>query len=134
TPGGGASAVKSVRVPGGGSGLAMESGEETYAAVPKSVKSWSYLGSTVSSAPREPVRRRHRIAGATPREVYDVVVDFPSYPRLFPEFKEARVVSRTGDVARVEFRAQVVLAVGYVLDLACRSAAPAGGWTFGVAA
>jgi len=79
---------------------------------------------------REPVRRSHRIAGATPREVYDVVVDFPAYPRLFPEFKEARVLSRTGDVARVEFRAQVVLAVRYVLDLACRADAPAVDWTF----
>jgi ribosome-associated toxin RatA of RatAB toxin-antitoxin module len=79
---------------------------------------------------REPVRRSHRIAGATPREVYDVVVDFPAYPRLFPEFKEARVLSRTGDVARVEFRAQVVLAVRYVLDLACRADGPAVDWTF----
>jgi ribosome-associated toxin RatA of RatAB toxin-antitoxin module len=75
--------------------------------------------------PREPVRRRHHVPRATPREVYDVVVDFPAYPRLFPELKEARVLSRTGDVARVEFRAHMVLPIRYVLDLAC--AAPPDG-------
>jgi len=79
---------------------------------------------------REPVRRSHRIAGASPRQVYDVVTDFAAYTRLFPEFKEARVISRTGDVARVEFRAQVVLSVRYVLDLTCRADAPAVDWTF----
>jgi ribosome-associated toxin RatA of RatAB toxin-antitoxin module len=76
---------------------------------------------------REPVRRRHHVARATPREVYDVVVDFPAYPRLFPELKEARVLSRTGPVARVEFRAHMVLPIRYVLDLACAGEAPAGG-------
>jgi ribosome-associated toxin RatA of RatAB toxin-antitoxin module len=68
---------------------------------------------------REPVRRRQLISRATPREVYDVVVDFPAYPRLFPELKESRVVSRTGPVARVEFRALMVLPIRYVLDLTC---------------
>jgi ribosome-associated toxin RatA of RatAB toxin-antitoxin module len=68
---------------------------------------------------REPVRRRQYIPRATPREIYDVVVDFPAYPRLFPELKEARVVSRTGPVARVEFRALMVLPIRYVLDLTC---------------
>jgi ribosome-associated toxin RatA of RatAB toxin-antitoxin module len=71
---------------------------------------------------REPVRRRQLIPRATPREVYDVVVDFPAYPRLFPELKEARVVSTTGPVARVEFRALMVLPIRYVLDLTCSGA------------
>jgi ribosome-associated toxin RatA of RatAB toxin-antitoxin module len=70
---------------------------------------------------RVPARRRHHIARATPRELYDVVVDYPAYPRLFPEVKEARVLSRTetpkGSVARVEFRAHMVLPIRYVLDL-----------------
>jgi ribosome-associated toxin RatA of RatAB toxin-antitoxin module len=74
--------------------------------------------------PREPVRRRQLIPRATPREVYDVVVDFPAYPRLFPELKETRVVSITGPVARVEFRAQIVLPIRYVLDLTCSGASP----------
>jgi ribosome-associated toxin RatA of RatAB toxin-antitoxin module len=84
---------------------------------------------------REPVRRRHLVPRATPRDVYDVVVDFPAYPRLFPELKEARVVSRTGDVARVEFRAHMVLPIRYVLDLTCRGEATDGApltvdWTY----
>jgi ribosome-associated toxin RatA of RatAB toxin-antitoxin module len=68
---------------------------------------------------REPVRRRQHIPRATPRAVYDVVVDFPSYPRLFPELKDARVLSTTGAVTRVEFRAHMVLPIRYVLDLSC---------------
>jgi ribosome-associated toxin RatA of RatAB toxin-antitoxin module len=68
---------------------------------------------------REPVRRRHHVPRATPRQVYDVVVDFPAYPRLFPEIKEARVLSKNGAVARVEFRVQIVLPIRYVLDLTC---------------
>jgi hypothetical protein len=79
---------------------------------------------------REPVRRRHRLPGANPRDAYDVVVDFPAYPRLFPELKAVRVLSTAGEVTRVEFRAQVVLAVRYVLDLTCRPAVPSVDWTF----
>ena len=81
---------------------------------------------------REPVRRRHHVPRATPREVYDIVVDFPSYPRLFPELKEARVLSRTGNVARVEFRAHMVLPIRYVLDLTCDAdgATPTVDWTY----
>ena len=63
-------------------------------------------------------------------EVYAVVTDFPSYARLFPEFKQARVVSTTGNVVRVEFRAEVVLAVRYVLDLACDPGPLTVDWTF----
>jgi ribosome-associated toxin RatA of RatAB toxin-antitoxin module len=68
---------------------------------------------------REPVRRRQHIPRAAPRDVYDVVVDFPAYPRLFPELKEARVLATTGTVTRVEFRAHMVLPIRYVLDLSC---------------
>jgi ribosome-associated toxin RatA of RatAB toxin-antitoxin module len=84
---------------------------------------------------REPVNRRHHVPRATPREVYDVVADFPAYPRLFPELKEARVVSRAGDVSRVEFRAHMVLPIRYVLDLTCAGGGASGApltvdWTF----
>src|SRR5262245_38913802 len=79
---------------------------------------------------REPVHRTHVVARAAPAEVYAVVTDFAAYPRLFPEFKQTRVVSTTGDVVRVEFRAQVVIAVRYVLDLACRAAVPSVDWTY----
>ena len=79
---------------------------------------------------REPVHRTHLVARATPAEVYAVVTDFPAYPRLFPEFKQARVVSTSGAVVRVEFRAEVVIAVRYVLDLTCDVAALSVDWTF----
>jgi ribosome-associated toxin RatA of RatAB toxin-antitoxin module len=79
---------------------------------------------------REPVHRTHLVARATPAEVYAIVTDFPAYARLFPEFKQARVVSTTGNVVRVEFRAEVVLAVRYVLDLACDPGALTVDWTF----
>jgi ribosome-associated toxin RatA of RatAB toxin-antitoxin module len=79
---------------------------------------------------REPVHRTHLVVRAAPAEVFAVVTDFPAYPRLFPEFKQARVVSTTGNVVRVEFRAEVVIAVRYVLDLACDPAALTVDWTF----
>jgi ribosome-associated toxin RatA of RatAB toxin-antitoxin module len=84
--------------------------------------------------PREPVQRSHFIARATPREVYEIVVDFPAYPRLFPEIKDARVLAPgpagQPNVVRVEFRAQMVLPVRYVLDLTCLPDIPSVDWTF----
>jgi ribosome-associated toxin RatA of RatAB toxin-antitoxin module len=89
---------------------------------------------------REPVQRSFFVAGVAPRRVYDVVVDFAAYPQLFPEIKGGRVLSRTpvaaggsGEVVRVEFRAQVVLPVRYVLDLTCRpdpAETPSVDWRF----
>jgi ribosome-associated toxin RatA of RatAB toxin-antitoxin module len=79
---------------------------------------------------RAPVERSHVVRGAAPREVYDVVVDFEAYPRLFPEFKAARVLDRSGAVVRAEFRVEVVLAVRYVLDLRCDPEALTVDWTF----
>jgi len=79
---------------------------------------------------REPVHRTHLVARATPAEVYAVVTDFAAYPRLFPEIKQTRTVSTTGNVVRVEFRAEAVIAVRYVLDLACDPATLAVEWTF----
>ena len=77
---------------------------------------------------REPVHRSHLVTSATPREVYDIVVDFAASPRLFPELKGARVVSTQGSVVRVEFRAQMVLPVRYVLDLTCQPDVPSVDW------
>lgn len=78
----------------------------------------------------DPVRRIHSIAHARPAEVYAVVVDFPSYPKFFPEIKNARVVSVNGLCTRVEFRAQLVLPARYVLDLICDPSALTITWTF----
>jgi ribosome-associated toxin RatA of RatAB toxin-antitoxin module len=79
---------------------------------------------------REPVQRRHLLPRATPAEVYAVVTDFAAYPRLFPEIKATRVVQTTGPVVRVEFRAQIVLPIRYVLDLTCDPDRGTVDWTF----
>jgi ribosome-associated toxin RatA of RatAB toxin-antitoxin module len=67
---------------------------------------------------------------ATPAEVYEVVTDFGAYPRLFSELKATRILSKENPRVRVEFRAEVVLPVRYVLDLVCDSVAPSVNWTF----
>ena len=84
---------------------------------------------------REPVERRHVVAGATPAQLYEVVTDFGSYPRLFPEMKGTRVLAgpeapASGGTIRVEFRLQIVLPVRYVLDLTCDPGALTIDWKF----
>lgn len=59
-----------------------------------------------------------------------MVVDFLSYPRLFPELREARVMETDGKRVRVEFRAQVVVPARYVLDLLCDPEALTVDWNF----
>jgi ribosome-associated toxin RatA of RatAB toxin-antitoxin module len=76
------------------------------------------------------VRRDHFLPGATPTQAYAVVVDFATYPRLFPEITSARELSREGRTVRVEFQARVVLPVRYVLDLVCDPEAMTVDWTF----
>jgi ribosome-associated toxin RatA of RatAB toxin-antitoxin module len=88
---------------------------------------------TLSWAPmsvREPVLRRHFIQNAKPAEVYAVVTDFLAYPRLFPEFVSTRVVRTDGNVARVEFKVQIVMPVRYVLDLRCEPETLTVDWTY----
>jgi ribosome-associated toxin RatA of RatAB toxin-antitoxin module len=79
---------------------------------------------------RAPVERSFLLKGAAPREAYDVVVDFESYPRLFAELTSVRVLDRTPALLRVEFRASVVLPVRYVLDVRCDSDALTVDWTY----
>jgi ribosome-associated toxin RatA of RatAB toxin-antitoxin module len=76
------------------------------------------------------VRRDHFVPGASPDEVYAVVVDFPAYPRLFPEFQSTRVLATEEKRVRVEFNVKVMLAVRYVLDLVCDAGAHSVDWTF----
>ena len=71
----------------------------------------------------EPVSRNHYVPQATPAQVYAVVVDFPAYPKLFPEFTSTRVIETAGNRQRVEFNVQVVMPARYVLDLVCDPAA-----------
>ena len=76
------------------------------------------------------VERSHFVVGATPREVYDVVVDFSAYPRLFPDLTAVSVLQTEGKRVRAEFRASVLVAVRYVLDLVCDPEVPSVEWTF----
>jgi uncharacterized membrane protein len=68
--------------------------------------------------------------GLSPAEVFAVVTDFPSYPRLFKEMKSVTVLSRDGNRQRVEFRLEMVIAIRYVLDLICDAAAGTVDWTY----
>jgi ribosome-associated toxin RatA of RatAB toxin-antitoxin module len=78
----------------------------------------------------EPVNRTHFVPQATPAQVYAVVVDFPAYPRLFPEFTRVSVMETVGNRRRVEFNVQVVMPARYVLDLVCDDQAHTVDWTF----
>jgi ribosome-associated toxin RatA of RatAB toxin-antitoxin module len=68
--------------------------------------------------------------GIAPDAVYAVVVDFPAYPRLFPEIKAARVLSSDGRHVRAEFRGNIVLPFRYVLDLDCNPGALTVDWRY----
>jgi ribosome-associated toxin RatA of RatAB toxin-antitoxin module len=84
----------------------------------------------VSSENPTPVRRTHHVRGAQPRELYDIVTDFPAYPRMFREVKSASVLSVEGNRSRVEFRLEMVVAVRYTLDLVCNPEALTVQWTY----
>jgi len=68
--------------------------------------------------------------GLAPADVFGVVTDFPSYPRLFKEMKTVTVLSTDGNRQRVEFRLEMVIAIRYVLDLVCDASAGTVDWTY----
>jgi ribosome-associated toxin RatA of RatAB toxin-antitoxin module len=78
----------------------------------------------------KPVRHSALMAGVSPAEVFAVVADFPAYPRLFPEIKQARVLRSEASKVRVEFRGNLVLPFRYVLDLDCDAQAGTVTWTY----
>jgi len=78
----------------------------------------------------KPVRHSALVAGVTPAEVLAVVVDFPAYPRLFPEIKQACVLRSEEGRVRVEFRGNLLLPFRYVLDLDCDAQAGTVSWTY----
>jgi ribosome-associated toxin RatA of RatAB toxin-antitoxin module len=78
----------------------------------------------------KPVRHSAFMAGASPAEVFAVVVDFPAYPRLFPEIKQARVLQTEAGRVRAEFRGNLLLPFRYVLDLDCDAQAGTVKWTY----
>jgi ribosome-associated toxin RatA of RatAB toxin-antitoxin module len=80
--------------------------------------------------PLAPVRKSAILRGISPDAVYAVVVDFPAYPRLFPEIKAARVLTSDGRHVRAEFRGNIVLPFRYVLDLDCNPGALTVDWRY----
>jgi ribosome-associated toxin RatA of RatAB toxin-antitoxin module len=80
--------------------------------------------------PQDAVRKSQLVPGATPAELYAIVTDFAAYPRLFKEIKSAVVLARDGQRHRVEFRAEAVVAVRYVLDLRCDPGAHTVDWSY----
>jgi ribosome-associated toxin RatA of RatAB toxin-antitoxin module len=78
----------------------------------------------------KPVRHSAFMAGALPAEVFAVVVDFPAYPHLFPEIKQARVLQTEAGKVRVEFSGNLLLPFRYVLDLDCDAQAGTVKWTY----
>jgi len=56
----------------------------------------------------KPVRHGALMAGVSPAEVFAVVVDFPAYPRLFPEIKQVRVLSSESGRVRADAQAGTV--------------------------
>jgi ribosome-associated toxin RatA of RatAB toxin-antitoxin module len=78
----------------------------------------------------KPVRHSALISGILPAQIYAVVVDFPAYPRLFPEIKQTRVLGSNGAKVQVEFRGNMVLPFRYVLDLDCDVQAGRVSWTY----
>ena len=77
-----------------------------------------------------PVRKVAVLRGVSPSMVYAVVVDFPAYPRLFPEIKAARVLASDGRHVRAEFRGNIVVPFRYVLDLDCNPGALTVDWRY----
>jgi ribosome-associated toxin RatA of RatAB toxin-antitoxin module len=78
----------------------------------------------------ETIEREHVLPRCTPAQAYAVVVDYPSYPRVFPEFTACRVLESDGARRRVEFIAKVVVEVRYVLDIHQDDAAFTTRWSF----
>lgn len=61
---------------------------------------------------------RHSVEiDVAPERVYDLIVDFPSYPGFVPNQSAARVLAHEGNRWRVEFELSVARRLRYVLDL-----------------
>lgn len=54
---------------------------------------------------------------ATPEQVWDVLVDFASYPSFVPNQTAARVISKSETTWRVEFELLIAKKLRYTLDL-----------------
>lgn len=79
----------------------------------------------------EPVRKTHHIANATPRQVYDIVLDYEAYPKFFPEFENVMILDREEKAQIVEFTAKYSgKKVEYTLRIEHDEEALKTSWTF----
>jgi uncharacterized membrane protein len=78
----------------------------------------------------EPVRHSQLFLDQSPRQIYDVVVDFEAYPKVFKEIQSVRVLSSKEGVVRADFKVPLMLPVRYMLDLACNPETLTVAWTF----
>lgn len=76
------------------------------------------------------VTKNTHIRGVTPKELYDVVVDYESYPRYFKDFTRCIVHAKDGDTWTVEFRAKVIKEVAYTLKIVHDPEKLTTSWTF----
>ncbi len=79
--------------------------------------------------PVENIDRDYVIHRCTPRDVFDVVIDYASYPRVFPEFAQARILEDHGIRRRAEFLLDMVVAMRFVLDIIHDEQALTTNWT-----
>jgi ribosome-associated toxin RatA of RatAB toxin-antitoxin module len=76
------------------------------------------------------VTRNAQLSGVTPKELYDVVTDYASYPRFFTDFTRCTVLSQEGNTQTVEFTAKVVKEVSYTLKIVHDPEKLTTEWTF----
>jgi ribosome-associated toxin RatA of RatAB toxin-antitoxin module len=57
------------------------------------------------------------VIDAAPRAVWDVVTDYTSYPKFFPEFKDAQVIDTEGAARIVEFTCDYGKTMNYTLRI-----------------
>lgn len=61
---------------------------------------------------------RHSVEiDVSPERVYDLLIDFPSYPSFVPNQVSARILDTGTDTWRVEFQLSVAKRLTYTLDL-----------------
>lgn len=76
------------------------------------------------------VTRSAVIHGVSPKELYDVVTDYPSYPTFFKDFTRCVIHEKQGNVWIVEFFAKVVKEVSYTLRIVHDPEQLTTRWTF----
>lgn len=51
-----------------------------------------------------------------PKAIYDVVIDFESYPEFLPETRDVEIIKQNAKSAQVEYTIKVIKTIRYTLD------------------